>query len=142
VEAPRIDSSRWNLIPPACGAATRFEFRVFDPTGYAKTQVVSSDIVRSSAHASLGPGGLPVFSVDFTSEGAKKFHSLTRTLARRGARLHHPQSFALEIGGRVYARPVVDYRAFPDGLDGQSGIQIQGMSPATAQRLARQIRGG
>jgi len=75
--------------------------------------------------------------------GASKFQKLTRALARRGAELRRPQSFALEVNGRVVSRPLVDYHAFPNGFDvGRSGIQIEGMKLATAQRLARQIRRG
>jgi hypothetical protein len=44
------------------------------------------------------------------------------------------------INGRAYGQPLVDYRLFPDGLDGRSGIEVVGLTLATAQRLAREIR--
>ncbi len=83
-----------------------------------------------------------MLSFRLTTNGARKFHSLTRALARRGARLRRPQRFAFAVNGRVYSRPFVDYRAFPNGLDGRTGIQVEGMTLATAQRLAREIRRG
>jgi hypothetical protein len=75
-----------------------------------------------------------------TGQGATKFHALTRGLARRGARLRRNLAVAIEIDGRVRARPFVDYRLYPDGLDGSQGIEVQ-LPRALARRFAKQIRG-
>ena len=42
----------------------------------------------------------------------------------------------------VYWRPLIDHRAFPNGLDGRAGINLRNLVYATAQRLARLIRNG
>jgi hypothetical protein len=70
-----------------------------------------------------------------------RFHSLTLALARRGARLHRSLPVAIEINGRIRTRPHIDYKAYPDGLSGTSGIEILLPIPL-AQMLAKQIRGG
>jgi len=130
------------LAPSARSAASHVELLIYDPVGRAKSEVRTADVVRSSARASRQPGGSAALYFRLTKIGALKFHSLTRALARRGARLHRSQRFAFEVGGRVYARPLIDYRAYPNGLDGRSGIQVDGLKLATAQRLAREIRQG
>lgn len=48
----------------------------------------------------------------------------------------------LAVDGHVYARPSVDYRAYHDGLDGSSGLEMGSLRLAVAQRLAKEIRGG
>jgi hypothetical protein len=117
--------------------------RMYDPAGRIKWEVRTADIVRLSARATRQPGGSVVLYFRLTKPGASKFHKLTRALAHRGAELRRAQRFALEVAGRVVSRPLIDYHAFPDGFDVErSGIQIEGMKLATAQRLARQIRQG
>lgn len=128
--------------PSAGSVASGVDLRIYDPLGQARWEVRTADVVRSSAYASRRPGGSAALYFRLTKYGALKFHRLTRALARRGVRLHRSQPFALKVDGRVYARPLVDYRAFPDGLDGRSGIQVEGLKLATAQRLAREIRRG
>jgi len=128
--------------PSTRSAARHVELRIYDSVGQAKWEVRTPDVVRSSARASRQPGGVAALYFRLTTNGAFKFHSLTRALARRGTRLHRSQRFAFEVDGRVYARPFIDYRASPNGLDGRSGIQVGGLKLATAQRLARGIRQG
>jgi len=131
------------LVPAACGAGPHVEFRIFvDPANQTKLQIGFTDLARSSARATPQGGSSAVLFVGFTPEGAKKFHSLTRALAQRGAQRHRMQRFAVEIDGRIYARPLIDYRAFPNGLDGNAGIQIEGFRLADAKRLAQEIRRG
>jgi len=129
-------------VSPALDRTDQFGFRIYDPTGRVSTEVTGADLVRSSVRAVHQPGGAATLYLRLTKAGAAKFHSLTRALARRGAQLHRHQSFAVEIGGHVYARPWVDYRADPDGMDGSSGLEMVSVPLAVAQRLAREIRGG
>jgi hypothetical protein len=49
---------------------------------------------------------------------------------------------AFEVNGRIVAAPLVDYQAFPDGLDCAPGIQINVSNFGTARRLAAEIREG
>jgi hypothetical protein len=107
-----------------------------------KLELTTADVVPSSAQAQRLAGGSAVLYVGFTSKGAAKFCRLTRALARRGARLHRQQRFAVAVGFGIYVRPLVDYRASPDGLCGAPGFEVQGMRLALARQLAQQIRAG
>jgi hypothetical protein len=129
------------LIASSAGWAgnSRVEFRVYDPTGVVHTEVTGSDVVRSSVHAVRVSGSVHLY-VGLTKTGASKFQTLTRALARRGARLHRPQSLAVAIDGHVYWRPSVDYKLFPNGIPGSSGLDMQVLRLAVAQRLAKLIR--
>ena len=125
----------------ALASGTQFTLRVYDPTGLVKTEVTSADVVRSSFRAVLQPGGSAAVVGTLTRAGDSKFCSLTRALARRGARLRRPQHFAFEVAGRVYARPWVDYKAFPNGVCGSPAFEVVGMRLAVARTLVRLIRG-
>lgn len=125
-----------------CGGESHVTLRIYDSAGGAASVVGTEDVVRSSARASRGPGGSATLFLALTDDGAIKLESLTRTLARRGAKVHRPQTFTFEIDGKVYARPKIDYRAFPDGLDGSSGLEIGGLPLTVARQLAGQIREG
>jgi hypothetical protein len=78
---------------------------------------------------------------EMTKEGQSKFRGLTAALADRGAKTHRLESFAFEVSGRVYARPTVDYREFPRGLDAGSGLEFASLPWKTAKRVAAEIRG-
>jgi hypothetical protein len=126
----------------AVASPTQFRLRIFDPSGLVKTQVTNDDAVRSSVRAVRQPAGSAMLVGNFTKAGATKFCSLTRALARRGSRLRSPQHFAFEVAGRIYTRPWIDYRAFPNGLCGSPGFQVGGMRLSVARSLVRLIRGG
>ena len=126
----------------AVAAAGRVELRIYDPAGHVKVAVALAGVIRSSAHAWRPPRGAAALSVRLTSEGVSACNSLTRSLAKRGAEAHKQQRMALEVNGRIVAAPLIDYQAFPDGLDCAPGIQVNVSSFATAQRLAADIRKG
>jgi hypothetical protein len=122
------------------GVGPCLRFCLYDPTGGVSTEVTRADVVLSSVRAVRQPGGQAALYLRLTPRGASRLHSLTRALAHRGARLHRQQSFAVRIGGRVRARTRVDYRAFPQGLDGNSGLEILTARLAVIQQLAKEIR--
>jgi hypothetical protein len=131
-----------------CGhsKSSEFRFRIYDPLGNVKGQVTESGVLRSSARSvrlgdgAASPEGSASFYFRLTDEGEAEFHRLTRALVRRGARLHRPQRFVIEMNGTVLSDSTIDYRLFPDGFDGKTGLEFAGLPPATAQRLAHQMR--
>jgi len=125
----------------ARGSGGRFEFRLFDPTGQIRTVVTAPDLVRSSARAERRSDGSGILYFRLTKHGVAKFRTLTRALARRGARLQRRQGFDFEVNGTNYGRPLVDYTAYPDGLDAASGIGLT-MQLSVARMLANAIRPG
>jgi len=129
------------LAPTACAKATRVVLRIYDPAGEVKAEVGINDVVRSSARAFREPGGYAAVSFRLTARGVVKCNRLMRGLARRGARLRRAQRFVIEIDGEV-RRIVVDYRAYPDGVDCAPGLRLTGLRLSLAQRLAKRIRDG
>ena len=123
-----------------CGGDDRVGLRIYDPSTPDAPQVTSADIVRSSVHAERGLQGSGVLRFRFTRRGARNFRFLTRAAARKGAQKGRPQWIAFEVDDRVYFRPFIDYRFYPDGLDGAPGVEITLGSFAMAHRLAKRIR--
>ena len=132
------------VIAAGCGSAnhTAAGLRIYDPAGQVKGEVGPTDVVQSSVTASTDQAGTAVLAFALTRHGNERIRSLTRALAQRGARLHRNQHFAFEVSGHVYARPFIDYRATPDGIDGESGIEIPGLGRKVANRIAVQMREG
>jgi len=113
--------------------------RIFDPAGRIHKDVRSKDVSSATVISVSGQSGVALV---LTRSGAKGFHELTRRLAERGARLHRNTHFAFAVDGRVYATPYVDYRLYPQGLDGSSGIEVANLPASVAQEVAREIRKG
>jgi hypothetical protein len=116
---------------------------MYDPSGRVADEVTVSDVVVSSVRT--GPDGGRT-NTDFiyfalTPRGRQRFHHLTAGLAHRGSTLHRVQHFAFEVEGRIYARPFIDYRINPDGLDASTGLEIPGVPPMAAKRVAAALRG-
>jgi hypothetical protein len=141
----------WLILPlflavtAGCGSSHRASasgLRIYDPTGRAGAEVTATDVIRSSVRTGPESRGTAYLYFALTRRGRQRFRSLTRALARRGTRLDHFQHFAFAVSGRIYGRPFIDYRAFPDGLDGQPGIELPGIRPKVAKRVAAQLREG
>jgi hypothetical protein len=126
----------------ACGSTAHPGLRIFDPSGRATPVVTTADVLAASPRVLRRPNGSAVLFLRLTRAGALRFQALTRALSRRGARIERPQPFALEVGGKVYARPLVDYRIFPGGMDATAGLQIAGLRLDTARKLVAAIRQG
>jgi hypothetical protein len=110
------------------------QFRIYDPTGRSPIEVTTEDLEPGTAEA--GQGAL---YVQLTDRGRERFRALTRSIAREGARRQRAQTMTLEVDGEVVTRATIDYRVFPDGIDGDQGLEFQGMSLATAVELAHRI---
>jgi SecD/SecF fusion protein len=91
----------------------------------------------------------PNVSFGFTDEGRDAFQEVTRQIAQRGqAAAIGPVAgqeaealsghFAVVLDNEVKTRPIINFAANPDGIDGRQGAQISGgfSSPTEAQDLA------
>jgi preprotein translocase subunit SecD len=116
-------------------------FRISGEAGIGPT-LNASDIAPESARATTDPvTGEPVFYFRFTKSGVQKFHQLTRLLAHRGARTGRPFHSVIRVDGRVIARPSIDYHAYPNGVQGDNGVQLNPRSRSESEKLARRLRG-
>jgi SecD/SecF fusion protein len=94
----------------------------------------------------------PILLMDFTKDGARKFHEITKTLAERGHRFHERiggpdenafQQFAIVLDRVLYSAPTIDYNENPDGIPGDNGAQITGIgSVREAKDLALVLQSG
>jgi preprotein translocase subunit SecD len=117
-------------------------FLISGEAGIGPTMTIA-DVARDTAKVDTAPTGEPVVLLSFTAEGTAKFERLTRAVAHRGAKAGRPFHVLIEVDGRALTRPYIDYRLNPDGISGQSGIEITGFSSrGAAERLARRLRGG
>ena len=93
----------------------------------------------------------PVVLMQFTKNGAEKFHEITRTLVKRGRKLADEQSlpgdvanqqFAIVFDRELKSAPSIDFDDNPDGIPGDNGAQITATSMADAKDLALILQSG
>ncbi len=96
----------------------------------------------------------PIVTMEFTDKGRKAFARLTKRVAQRGSELAaflppgaQPtlanQRFAITLDNAIISNATIDYRELPDGIDGRTGAQIEGLgSIDNAQSLAENLRIG
>jgi SecD/SecF fusion protein len=95
--------------------------------------------------------GEPDVSFGFTSHGQSAFQTVTAQIARRGDLVSglgqtYNQHFAVALGGetnQLITVPYIDYKQYPDGINGNNGADISGSFTVTsAQDLANELRLG
>jgi SecD/SecF fusion protein len=111
---------------------------------------------RADFDTSPGGGGQPIVLMQFTDDGARLFHQITREEATRG-RLQYSrfgqaqgadprqfnQHFAIVLDREIKSFPSIDFREYPDGIRGTTGAQITGIgSIQEAQELALVLQTG
>jgi SecD/SecF fusion protein len=98
----------------------------------------------------------PVVTFEFNGEGREKFEEVTRTIAERGrasappgvsgnseAASQYSDSFSIVLDEEVVSRAIINFVDNPDGIDGRTGAQIEGVgSNQDAQDLAEFIKIG
>lgn len=92
-----------------------------------------------------GPGGTgePIVAFDFTSKGRDAWQKVTREISQRGAGLQSSQHFGIVLDDEAITVPQIEFRKFPDGLDGVGGSSIIGsFTIESAQDLANLLRIG
>jgi SecD/SecF fusion protein len=94
----------------------------------------------------------PIVTFDFTSKGRAAFARVTKRIAQRGAatilapgvdRANANQHFAITLDDAIVSLAFVDYRQNPEGIDGRTGAQINGIGTLQeTQDLAQNLRIG
>jgi len=101
-----------------------------------KDQPVMTGEAVGSARKGLDSVGTPDVKIDFTTEGAAQFESVTRDLATRGALKNVPQTFAIVLDGVMWSDPQIDYQANPNGIAGGKAVITGRFSEQDATMLA------
>jgi SecD/SecF fusion protein len=110
-------------------------------------QMTGKDLKLSGTQADVDPnGGGPIVTMQFTGQGNKLFHQITREEAQRGQALGNDdfQSFAIVLDDQIYSFPTIDYTKFADGIDPTgTGAEITGLqSQSEANHLALVLQTG
>ncbi len=94
----------------------------------------------------------PIVTMEFTDDGRKAFAAVTKRLAQRGSEQFVPpggdrsqtlQRFAITLDDQIVSLATIDYRENPEGIDGRTGAQINGIGNITdTQDLAESLRIG
>ena len=96
--------------------------------------------------------GEPIVTMEFTDKGRKAFAAVTKRLAQRGSEIIVPpgtdrqqtlQRFAITLDDQIVSLATIDYRENPEGIDGRTGAQINGIGNLQdTQDLAESLRIG
>jgi SecD/SecF fusion protein len=92
--------------------------------------------------------GAPDVTFGFSSKGKKAFQNVTAQIARRGSLVSRlgqslNQHFAVTLDNQLITVPFIDYKQYPDGINGDNGGDISGSFTTTsAQDLANELRLG
>jgi SecD/SecF fusion protein len=108
-------------------------------------QMTGKDLNLSGTQADVDPnGGGPIVTMQFTNQGNKLFHQITREEAQRGQTLGVQQSFAIVLDDQIYSFPTIDYTKYADGIDPTgTGAEITGLqSQSEASHLALVLQTG
>ena len=97
---------------------------------------------------STDQGGSPDVTFSFNSKGNKAFEDVTSTIAHRGDLVSGlgqtlNQHFAVALDNKLVTVPQIDFKTYPDGIQGGGGADITGgFTIQSAQDLATQLRLG
>lgn len=98
--------------------------------------------------------GQPNVTFGFTKKGRRAFQKVTRKIAHFGraqaigpVRAEAAEAlsghFAVDVYNEVKVRPIVNFVAFPNGIDGHTGAEISGFNnPGDAQAIATILKIG
>jgi len=128
----------------------------YEPQGETPVpEMTGRDLKLSGTRADFDTQtGQPIVLMQFTDEGAKKFHEITRDEAQRGRRLYnnaggqgdsrnYNQNFAIVLDRELITAPSIDFDQYPDGISGSGGAQITGIgSTSEAQQIALVLQTG
>jgi SecD/SecF fusion protein len=94
----------------------------------------------------------PIVTFNFTDKGRKAFARVTKRVAQRGSQTILPpgvsrqnafQHFAITLDDQIVSRAYIDFIENPEGIDGRTGAQINGIgSLQETQDLAQNLRIG
>ncbi|MBV9606385.1 MAG: protein translocase subunit SecD [Solirubrobacterales bacterium] len=92
--------------------------------------------------------GEPNVTFGFSSKGKTAFQNVTAAIARRGSLVSGlgqslNQHFAVALDNELITVPYIDYKQYPDGINGDNGADISGSFTITsAEDLANELRLG
>jgi SecD/SecF fusion protein len=107
--------------------------------------MTGKDLSLSGTREDFDPtSGAPIVLMQFTHQGNKLFHEVTKNEAVRGSIQKVQQHFAIVLDNEIRSYPSIDYSQYPDGIDPTAGgAQITGMASSNeAKNLALVLQTG
>jgi SecD/SecF fusion protein len=92
--------------------------------------------------------GMPDVTFGFSSKGKREFQNVTANIAHRGDLVSSPgqtlnQHFAVALDNRLITVPFIDFKQYPNGINGDNGADIAGsFTISSAKDLATILRYG
>jgi SecD/SecF fusion protein len=97
----------------------------------------------------------PDVTFGFSGDGADKFHNVTKAISQRGLQNAPPGvagntqaadqysgHFAVVLDRQIKSRPIVNFVDNPDGIDGRTGAEINGLTQGESNDLAQILQIG
>jgi SecD/SecF fusion protein len=97
----------------------------------------------------------PTVTFNFTDTGREEFSAVTKAIAQRGLQnappgvAGNPQladqysgHFAIVLDQQIKSRPIINFVENPNGIDGRTGAEINGLSLDESQNLAKILQFG
>jgi SecD/SecF fusion protein len=97
----------------------------------------------------------PIVTFNFTDTGRTEFSDVTKAIAQRGLQNAPPGvagnsqladqysgHFAIVLDQQIKSRPIVNFVENPNGIDGRTGAEINGLSLDESQNLAKILQFG
>jgi SecD/SecF fusion protein len=159
--APGVDASQGQIVTIPQGWVV---LEAISTAGYTKQLPLSSPnaqfyVLRdnvalrgseiSNPQQSSDPNtGQPDVTFGFTGKGKSAFQNTTAAIARRGSLVSGlgqslNQHFAVALDNQLITAPQIDYKQYPDGINGDNGADITGgFTISSAQDLANELRLG
>jgi SecD/SecF fusion protein len=107
----------------------------------------SSEITDPQQPTDRGPG-TPDITSGFTSKGKTEFQNLTAQITRRGELVSGRgqslnQHFAVALDDELITVPYIDFKQYPNGINGDFGAGISGsFTSASARDITNELRLG
>src|SRR5262249_51975497 len=97
----------------------------------------------------------PIVTFNFTDKGRQEFSDVTKAIAQRGLQNAPPGvagnsqladqysgHIAIVLDGQVTSRPIVNFVDNPNGIDGRTGAEINGLGQQESQDLSQILQIG
>jgi SecD/SecF fusion protein len=148
-----VTCDKTEVVCPGVGAPSGTNYYLFKhDLAKGIPEMTGKDLNSGGTRQDFDPNtNAPIVLMQFSGEGKKKFHNVTRAEAQRGQVLaartgdaqNSLQHFAIVLDGEIKSFPSIDFQQYPDGIDPTNGAQITGIgSVGEAKDLALVLQTG
>jgi SecD/SecF fusion protein len=144
-------------VCPGVGAPTNTSFYLFkyDPNAANPIpEMTGNELKLSGTRQDFDPQtNQPVVLMSFTGDGKRIFQDITATEAQRGKQQYtlagsqgdprnYFQSFAIVLDNEIKSFPTIDFTQYPNGISGDNGAEITGVTLDEGKNLALVLQTG